>query len=151
MNMTEFIQIVTAFLGSIGFAVLFNIRGKRLAFASLGGLLAWLLFVLMGNFLEDEALRYFIVAMIISAYAELMARVIKTPTTTFVATSIIPLVPGSALYYTMSHAFEGDAEKFLSKAIYTLKLSCALALGIVVITAFTRIVYRLKEKGKKTV
>ncbi|MBQ7384559.1 MAG: threonine/serine exporter family protein [Clostridia bacterium] len=146
MTLTEFIQIIMGFIGSLGFAILFNIRGKRLLFASLGGLLSWLLFVLLGNFLADEALRYFIVAMIISAYAEVMARILKTPTTTFIATSIIPLVPGSALYYTMAHAFEGDAENFIAKAIYTLQLSCALALGVVVVTAFTRLVYRLKEK-----
>ncbi len=149
MSMTEFVQVIMGFVGAAGFAFLFNIRGKRLLFASLGGLLSWLLFVLMGNFLADEALRYFLVAMILSAYAEVMARVLKTPTTTFVVTSIIPLVPGSALYYTMAHAFEGDMENFLSKAVYTLQLSCALALGIVVVTAFTRIMYRLKEKSKK--
>ncbi|MBO5415380.1 MAG: threonine/serine exporter family protein [Clostridia bacterium] len=147
MTLAEFIQIIMGFIGSLGFAFLFNIRGKRLVFASLGGLLSWLLFVLFGNFLADEALRYFLVAMILSAYAEVMARILKTPTTTFIATSIIPLVPGSALYYTMAHAFEGDAENFITKAIYTLQLSCALALGVVVVTAFTRLMYRLRRKG----
>ncbi len=39
--MQEIIQLFAAFLGSLGFAVLFNIRGEKLVFAALGGLLSW--------------------------------------------------------------------------------------------------------------
>ena len=34
--MQEIIQLFAAFLGSLGFAVLFNIRGEKLVFAALG-------------------------------------------------------------------------------------------------------------------
>ena len=44
MSLTEIIQIITGFIGSLGFAVLFNIRGKRLIAAAFGGFLSWTLF-----------------------------------------------------------------------------------------------------------
>ena len=39
--MKEFIQLMAALLGSLGFAALFNIRGKKLIFATIGGFLSW--------------------------------------------------------------------------------------------------------------
>ena len=45
--MKEFIQLMAALLGSLGFAALFNIRGKKLIFATIGGFLSWQLPVSM--------------------------------------------------------------------------------------------------------
>ena len=47
MSRIELLQILTGFLGSVGFAVLFNIRGKRLVAASIGGGLSWLFYLLL--------------------------------------------------------------------------------------------------------
>ncbi len=146
MTSFEIIQILTGFVGSIGFAVLFNIRGIRLLVASLGGLLSWALFVVLSHFISNEPVNYFIVALVVSLYAELMARVLKTPTTTFITTSLIPLIPGSSLYYTMAYAFESNMERFLQKAIYTLQLASALALGIIVAITFTNVISNLFRK-----
>ena len=146
MTSTELIQIISGFVGTMGFAVLFNIRGKRFVFAGLGGLLSWILFILLNRAIPNEPVCYFFVAVWISAYAELMARVLKTPTTTFITTSLVPLIPGGSLYYTMAYAFESDMEHFLDKGIYTLELASALALGIIIATAATRIFIKLKVK-----
>lgn len=149
MTNVQIIQILSGFVGTIGFAILFNVRGKRLLIASLGGLLSWLLFVLLNLYIPSEPICYFIVAFLISTYAEIMARVLKTPTTTFITTSLIPLIPGSSLYYTMANAFQGDLETFLQKAIYTLQLASALALGIIVSTTVTKILYTIKKEKEK--
>lgn len=135
MSLTEIIQILTGFIGSLGFAVLFNIRGKRLIAAAFGGFLSWTLFVLLNLFIHNDPVNYFLVALAVSIYAEVMARVMKTPTTTFITTALIPLIPGGSLYYTMAYAFNSDLENFLTKGIYTLQLAAALAIGIIVAVA----------------
>lgn len=139
MTQTEIIQILAGFVGSIGFAILFNIRGKSLIATAIGGLFSWLLFVILSKYIKNEPFLYFIIACVISTYAEIMARVLKTPTSAFITTSLIPLIPGGSLYYTMVHAFEGDLHAFLPKAIYTMQLASALALGIIVSTSVARI------------
>lgn len=142
MTSIEFIQIITGFIGSLGFAMLFNIRGKKLLFAGLGGLFSWTLFVLLEPLLSSEPIRYFIVATCVSVYSEVLARLLKTPTTTFITTSLIPLIPGGSLYYTMKNAFEGNIETFISNGIITLKLAVALALGVVITTAMTNLLLK---------
>ena len=139
-------QIITGYIGSFGFALLFNIRGKRLIVASLGGLISWSLFLVLNTLHLNDAVNYFLVALAVSIYAEIMARLLKTPTTTFITTSLIPLIPGSSLYYTMAYAFGGNIERFLEKAIYTLQLASALALGIILATTSAKIFTKLKAK-----
>ncbi len=140
--MNELIMIITGMLGAVGFALLYNIRGKRLIFAALGGLLAVVFYVVFGLFIENEILNYFICSLAVSLYAEIMARVLKTPTTTFIITSLIPLIPGSSLYYTMTNAFSGDLNSFIEKGLYTLGLAGALAAGIIVIFGVVKVIFR---------
>ena len=142
--MMPFVQIITGFLGSLGFAILYNIRGKKLVAAALGGFMSWSLFLLLGLFMNSEPIRYLIVSMSISIYAEFLARVLKTPTTTFIITALIPLIPGASLYYTMSSAFGGNFEVFLGNAVSTLSLALALAVGVAIIAAGARLVIRFK-------
>lgn len=143
------IQILAGVVGTLGFAIILNIRGKRLLMTVVGGFAAWSLFLLLGTFISGEPIRYFIVALTISFYAEIMARLLKTPTTTFITTALISLVPGGSLYYTMSYALIGNYTSFFSRGIYTLKLASALALGIIVAVAVVRIATRFR-KNKTT-
>ena len=148
MTKAEIIQILTGFVGSLGFAVLFNIRGRRLVAAALGGLFSWTLFVVMCDYVENEAVNYFIVALVMSLYAEVLARVLKTPTTTFVTPA---LIPGGSLYYTMSYAFAGELDSFVQKAIATLQLASALALGVIIAAALTKMTSGLLDRVRRPV
>ena len=144
--MTEFLMIITGCLGSLGFALLYNIRGRRLLFAALGGLLAITFYVLLGFVLDNDILNYFICSLAVSLYAEIMARVLKTPTTTFIITGLIPLIPGGSLYYTMTNAFSGNLQTFIEKGLYTLGLAGALAAGIIVTLGIAKISFRKTVK-----
>ena len=46
--MHEMIQLLVSFTGSLGFAALFNIHGKKLWFAALGGCLSWAVYLIVG-------------------------------------------------------------------------------------------------------
>lgn len=148
-TLNEWIEIIAAGLGTLGFAVLFNIRGKKLWVGTLGGLLAWALFVALGYGIESVPLRYFIVSTFTSAYSEVFARLMKTPRTTFWLVCLIPLVPGSALYYTMAYALDSNLGNFFSKAIYTVELSAALSLGMVVVASISRSISQVQGKKLK--
>ncbi len=143
------IQIVAALCGTLGFGILFNMHGKKLLLASVGGMAAWGLYLLLHHWFHNEILCYFLVALIIAAYAEVMARVLKTPAITFCITALIPLVPGGALYYSISYALEGSSQEFLSKAAHTLGLAAALSVGIILVTAFTQVLTgRFRKKSQ---
>ena len=132
------IEVISAFASTLAFGVLFNIRGKNLWLAALGGMTAWLIFLLLGLVIPSEAARYLLVSVLISIYSEGMARFLHTPATTFCIVSLIPLIPGGSLYYTMANALQGNNDEFMARATYTLELAAALALGILLVTACAR-------------
>ena len=151
--MNPWIQILMGGLGTLGFNILFHIRGKKLLFATLGGVISWAVFLALAPVLPGEGFRYFLAAAAVTVYGEVLARVMKTPTTTFLVPSIIPLIPGSALYYTMNYALNQQWSDFARQAFYTLQLALSLAVGIIAITTAVRLitalirVYKKAEKG----
>ncbi len=142
------IQILSAFFGTLGFCFLFNIRGSKLIWAAFGGMLSWGLFLGFQHLFGSEPLSYFSVAICSTAYAEILARIMKTPACTFCIITLIPLVPGGAMYYTTTYALSGSRELFFSKAVYTLELAVALSLGIVIVTAATKYIFGIKRVKK---
>lgn len=144
----DLIQIFTGFLGSLGFGILFHIRGRNLLIASLGGLISWTVFLFLQPLFPGDATRYFLSSAAVTIYAEVFARVMKTPTTTFLVPSLIPLIPGGALYYTMNYALNEQWPVFAAKAVYTLELALALALGIIAVTTLTQVALVIIKKLK---
>ena len=142
----DLMQVLMGGLGSLGFGVLFHIRKRALIIATLGGLMSWAVFLLMEPVFPSEALRYFFAAAAVTVYAEVFARVLKTPTTTFLVPSLIPLIPGGSLYYTMNYALNEQWAAFAAKAFYTLELAVALALGMIAVTTLNRIVNVMVKK-----
>lgn len=147
--MNPYLQILMGGLGTLGFNLLFHIRGKKLVLATLGGVISWAVFLVLEPVLPGEAVRYFVAAAVVTAYGEILARVEKTPTTTFLVPSIIPLIPGSALYYTMNYALNKQWSQFAGQAFYTLQLALALAVGIIAVTTAVRLVTTALRKLKK--
>lgn len=139
------LQIFTAFLGSLGFSVLFNLRHSKLWIAALGGAIAWIIYLALGVVLTGDAVRYFFAASLVTVYAEVFARIKKTPTTSFLVSGIIPLVPGSALYNTMKFALNGNWSAFGETAIYTLQLTLAIATGIMLISSFISVLTAISQ------
>ena len=146
MSFTDaLIQVVMAFFGTIGFGMLFRSRGKKLLLAGNGGMMAWALFLLLGRWIESEPIRYFIVSVIISIYAEVLARICKTPAGTFGILSLVPLVPGGGLYYSADYALNGDMGAFVEKALSTLSLTAMLSVGIVLVAAIAKFISSVRR------
>ena len=147
--MDKLIQILMAYLGSLGFNLLFNIRGRKLLIASFGGMLSWVVFLALEPLLPGEAIRFFLSAAAVTVYGEIFARIEKTPTTTFLVPSVIPLIPGSSLYYTMNYALNKQWAEFSHRGFYTLQLALSLAVGIIAVTTVVRLITALAVKTKE--
>ena len=128
--MRVIIEILMAFIGSTCFAMLFNVRRDKLFLAGLGGGLAWAFYLLLGIWIESEVARFVMSSAALTFYAELMARIKKTPATFFVVSAAIPFFPGSKLYFTMEAAMHGDWSSFADYGTQTLLLAVSIACGI---------------------
>ncbi|MBQ3551499.1 MAG: threonine/serine exporter family protein [Clostridia bacterium] len=144
------IQLVTALLGSLGFALLFQLRKGLLAAASIGGLINWAVYLLVYELLGGAFIPCFVAAAVAVVYCEVSARVLKAPVTLFLVPSVVPSVPGSALFYTMSGIVRRDwaaAKDFgLKTAEFTLGIAAGICLAVVVFSIVNSIVHRLQKR-----
>ncbi len=146
---TSLLQIGMSFLGSLGFSLLYHIRGKKLLLAALGGGISWAIYLALAPVLPGEPIRYFLCACFVAFYAEILARLLKTPATTFLIPSMIPHIPGGSLYTTMRYALEKQWQLCLSQAFNTFKLALALALGFVAVLMVFNVIGVLRSRKNK--
>ena len=137
--MNYVLQLLYAVMGSIGFALIFNVKLKRLVAAGLGGFLCWGMYLLAMHFFDNVFLSAFLSAAICGIYGEIFARVLKAPTTVFMITAVIPLIPGSLLYYTMQYAVLNDWDQCKHYALQTVLFIGAITLGLSVVSAIFKI------------
>lgn len=135
-----------SFIATLGFGIIFNIRGKKLFFAALGGGISWFFYSLSLEFKFSTISALFISSIIFSTYSEILARVLKTPVTTFVICALIPLVPGGGMYYTMLEVVNGDINKALELGINTIANAGTLALGVIFVSTITKLIFSHKKR-----
>lgn len=141
------IKTIASIFATLGFCVVFNIKGKNLLYASLGGGLGWLIYMLALKLELSTTTSMFFASLVIGLYSEIMARVHKAPVTIFVVCALIPLVPGGGMYYTMLESVKGNINTSLQLGLETLTNAGALAVGIVLISSLSRVIGH-KRKAK---
>lgn len=135
MDYMEFLKIILAgTVGTLGFSFLFKANPKRTVFNALGGTLTCVAYVICCEVFNHEFMQNFFPALVATAYAEIMARVLKAPATPILACSIISLVPGGKLYYTTYYFVVGQMGLFKHTLTETLRIASGLAVGIIVIS-----------------
>lgn len=134
------IPILSAAVGALTFAMFFGIKSKKLIWCTIGGALTWAVYLISLELGLMDAGAYALGAAAGTLYAEILARVVKTPVSMFALTSLIPMVPGGALYYTMLGLLRGDKEAFVEKAFYTLTAAGSMAMGMFAATMLFRII-----------
>ncbi len=139
-------QLLAAFVGSLGFAVLYHIRDLKLLMAGLGGMLSWGTYLLVREPAESLLVANLAAAVVGSVYAEIMARVLRAPATVFVAPAVITLVPGGALYYAMCGAIAGDTAEASAHGYEAWNVAVGVAIGIAAVTSIFNVLALLRRR-----
>lgn len=128
------IQLASGIAGSLGFSLLFNVRGaQRLFWCALGGGVAWGMVLLMQMAGFTEMTGYLAGAIVLTVYSEMMARIQLCPSTIFIATATIPLIPGGSLYNTMRFAMDEVWGDFAAQSLKTLAYAVLISAGILIV------------------
>jgi uncharacterized membrane protein YjjB (DUF3815 family) len=75
-----------------------------------------------------------------------VARLIRGPVSVFVTCVIIPLVPGSSLYYAMQGFIAGNSALASEHTYKVLLISGTIAMAIAVVSSVTNIMFRLRNR-----
>ena len=142
-------QAIAVFVGCCGFCILFNVHGRGCVLCIIGGVATWMLYLLWGALGCDIYAANLFAALFAALYAEVMARVRKCPSMPYLVITILPLLPGAGVYYTMSLGLEGNMMDAVAKGLETIGVAGALAVGILLVSSVFRILNR-RIRGART-
>lgn len=138
------VQILMAFGGSLGFGLIFHIRAKLLFPAAIGGLMAWCVNLIFVSRLGNAALASFFAAAFAAFYAEILARLMKAPSTLFFVPAVVPLIPGASLYYTVSSIVAQNWPQFRQYGAETTEYALSIAAGMCLAWAFAAMTRKIR-------
>lgn len=121
------------------FSVLFGLHSADVLLASGGAAIGWTVFQLIPQ-TGSPAFAAFLAALAAGLYSELAGWFRARPATVYMIASIIPLVPGGGMYYTMLSILEGESSRSVDLIMATLMTAFAIAAGLAIANALGRMV-----------
>lgn len=147
MEMSEIITcIISGMTGTLGFSILFRSNKSRVVCCVIGGLLVTLIYCFCVSISDNLFFQNFIPSLFATVYAEIMARVMKAPTTPILACSMIVLIPGGRLYYTTYYFVTSNMVAFNDELVAMLQVAAGICVGITCISVIAHEIKRHKFK-----
>jgi len=142
-NSLTLLQFCWAFLSIVGFCIRVNLRTWKILYIALGAGLDWAIYLIVLYFSKSLLLSVFVSTILVCTYSEIVARLNRIPVSVFVTCVIIPLVPGSSLFYGMQAYISGDRVLASNHIAQALLISGTIAMAIAVVASVTNLSQRL--------
>ena len=137
--MNEFTLILMGLIGTLGFSMLFHVTGKKLIAITLGGAVSTAVYLLILTLTDQKPAAMLVSTIVIGLLAEVFARLFKAPVISFLVPMLVPLIPGSDLYYTTSFLIRGQSADFAQRGESLLWQAGAIAFGIILVSCVSHI------------
>lgn len=139
-------QLITSFIASAAFGVIFNVPKNSLIQCGTVGMLGWLVYYyLVGKEINSIAATL-AAAFLVAVISQYFAKRYKTPITIFNVSGIIPLVPGGLSYDAMKHFVENDFNIAVQLAAKAFMLAGAIAMGLIFAEVMNQLVNKYNQR-----
>ena len=124
-------QFIAAFLGTLAFAILYEVQTRIYFVCGLVGAIGWLVYLIAFNFFSiQESVAIFISAFIVVCISRFSGIIFRCPATMFLVPGIFPLVPGVKVYETFDAYMRNDASDINTFSRGTTLIAIAIVLAI---------------------
>lgn len=139
-----FEQLVTSFIASAAFGILFHAPRRSLIHCGLVGMLGWTVYFYTVEH-WDTLPATFAATLAIGILSQALARWYKMPVIIFSVAGMIPLVPGGTAYDAMRNFVEHEYAGAIELAARALMISGSIAVGLVASEVFNQMLQRIRK------
>lgn len=143
-----FLEVFFAFFITVGFAIIFNVRGNLIFYSGIGGSISWFFYLILTDNNYSYSTAYLVATAATALYTEIMARKLKTTVPTLLIAALIPLAPGGGVYYTILYLIENKYQESMLKGMQTLIIAGSMAVGIILITTIFKMFENIKRSSE---
>ncbi|MGX7151025.1 threonine/serine exporter family protein [Enterococcus ureasiticus] len=145
------LELFFSFLGTLSFAVLFDVPKKYYLICGTIGATGWIIYYLIATYSSRTVMATFVSSFILICLSREAAYIKKAPVTVFLICGIFCLVPGVGLYNFTYDFFVSNTSDLSKSMIYVVKVAIAISLGITVgyeLPSFFFWGYRAQKKNR---
>ena len=140
------IQLVAAFVGTVGFSALFGAPRRYYLYCGLAGMAGWAVYLLVAMSHSVVGAAFF-AALAVAAISHIMAKICRCPVTVFLICGIIPLVPGGGIFWTAYYIVTEQLRMAAATGFVALKVTIAIAGGIILASGIINKLFIRKKNG----
>lgn len=148
--MTILAQLITSFIASAGFGILFNAPKKVLIQCGFNGMAGWIVYYLLVDIGMDPVPATILGAMLVAVISRFFSRIYKTPIIIFNVSGIIPLVPGGMAYNAMRHFVLNDYTLAVQYSTKVMLLAGGIAMGLMFSEVLNQIITKSRGIKRRT-
>lgn len=140
------ISAIGAFGGTMGFCYLLAAPRRTIFPACVTGMVGFLIYVVLYRYMNQHImLSHFAATVVVTVLCEMLARVMRLPSTVFLLTSLVPLVPGYNFYRAMLALVENNGPYAAAQLMVAVQIVAAIAVG----AAVTSVIFRMLAQRKR--
>ncbi|WP_075980677.1 threonine/serine exporter family protein [Bacillus massilinigeriensis] len=129
--MMVFEQLITSFIATSAFGVIFNTPKSSLIKCGFVGMFGWIIYILMVVNGIDSVVASLAASFSVAVISQIFSKLYKTPVIIFSVAGVIPLVPGGLAYDAMRNFVENNYSIAINLAARAFMISGAIAIGLV--------------------
>lgn len=137
--MKNLIQLIAALVSTASFCLMYHLPRRHIPLAAGGAAACWAVYLLLRSRIGNLFYLVLLVSIFSAAYAEIAAKYAKAPATLFLIPALIPLVPGSYVYYMMLSLVQDNYIATRRYGLLTAQWAIGLAAGISVVAVVHQI------------
>ncbi len=143
------VNVICPCLGTVAFAVMFNVPKRFYVSCGIIGTLAWLVYCASLK-PTSPAMASFFASLTVVLISRVLTVRMKCPITMFLIPGIFPLIPGASVYYMAYDLVIGETREAGQSGFLAIKVAFGIVLGIVSAVSIPREVFVLDYwRGRK--
>jgi len=143
-------HVMCPFIGTIGYAVLFNIPKKFYLCCGFTGAAGWLIYHAVVSMNASAVTASFFGTLAVVLTSRVLSVRKKCPIIIFLVSGILPLVPGAGIYYTVYYMVTNQLAEAVLRGMESVKTAFAIVLGIVLVLSIPGGIFQLVSTEKGT-
>lgn len=141
------IQAVSAFLGTMGFAVLYGVPRKEYIHASLCSTIGWMAYLVMMRLANATVIEStFVATLVVVLVSRFMAVDRKCPVIVYQICGVFPLIPGAGIFWTVYYIVNKELSVAVTTGFTALGMAVAIVLGIIFMTSLPGRMFKITRK-----
>ena len=139
-------QALAAFVGTLGFAVLFGVPRRNYAGTAVIATLGWVTYLLFERCTILGVIgSTFLATVVVVILARIFAVWFRTPSTVYLITGVFPMIPGGGIFWTTFFLVSSRFGMAAHSGFNAMGVTAAIVLGIVIISSLPPTLFRLKK------